>query len=306
MGLPERGRRVEDVLLVRVVVGERHLEPDPAVEPAELQEGCERIGGVVTEHMHGCAGRPRQIRFLQSLRELQALVQLGAVCLPQELPRLRQILHSITIPPHTRRVSPVMWRASSLRRKATAFAMSSGCASRLNGVCILVRRRLFSGVSAISAVSVIPGATTLNRKPWGPNSTASDFVALTSAALAAAYASSWGGGALSAKMLARFTTAPCPAAAKLGSTAWISLSGALRWSARCASSSDSDRVLNALGMIRELALLTRAVTGPKRPTARSTSVIAPAGSVTSAFTAAARPPPAAMVSTTCCAPPSSR
>ena len=74
-------------------------------------------------------------------------------------------------------------------KNSTALAMSSGIALRPSGMGDGPRAASPESSRLLTAgVSTLPGATALTRMPWGPYSTASDLVRLTSPAFAAPYA----------------------------------------------------------------------------------------------------------------------
>src|SRR6185295_7832023 len=83
------------------------------------------------------------------------------------------------IPPLTSIRCPLIHFASSVQRKATTPPMSSARPTRPRGDKEL-RRFFISGllriVALLKSVSIGPGATTLTRIPFGPNSFARYFV----------------------------------------------------------------------------------------------------------------------------------
>ena len=79
-------------------------------------------------------------------------------------------------PPLTDSVAPVMKPASSLARKATARAISSGLPSRPTGMPDMMDFMASAGTAATMSVSNYPGATAFTVMPLGASSRASALV----------------------------------------------------------------------------------------------------------------------------------
>jgi hypothetical protein len=82
----------------------------------------------------------------------------------------------ITSPPSTASTWPVMNAASSLARKATAWAISSVVPNRPSGVLEVISAWRASGRSWVSSVRTKPGATALQVIPRDASSRAVAFV----------------------------------------------------------------------------------------------------------------------------------
>src|SRR5215471_21816841 len=133
--------------------------------------------------------------------------------------RLRSCPQLIVRPPLTLTVWPVTNDASSEARKATTLATSPGWPSRRNGIALVRASRSFGPANdANSAVSVGPGHTQLTLTWWRAISLASDLVKAMTPPLAAEYTASPDEPTRPASE-PRFTTAPPPCWAMIGSTA---------------------------------------------------------------------------------------
>src|SRR5215213_1102121 len=96
---------------------------------------------------------------------------------PLSLPRAS--LQSVTLPPATSSVTPVIQEELSEARKRVASATSSGVPSRLSGICSEICRCCSSGMKRrVRSTSTVCGARQLTRMPCLPTSFATWLVSM--------------------------------------------------------------------------------------------------------------------------------
>jgi len=104
--------------------------------------------------------------------------------------------------------APLAHDASGDARYTTAAATSSGSATRLNGLCALIRSpAAVASSSTVMSVATYPGATDATVMPCGASATASDWPNACSPALLAPYAG-WAGSPRNAPRDPTFTIRP--------------------------------------------------------------------------------------------------
>jgi hypothetical protein len=104
--------------------------------------------------------------------------------------------------------APLAHDASGEARYTTAAATSSGSATRLKGLCALIRSpAAVASSSTVMSVATYPGATDATVTPCGASATASDWPNACSPALLAPYAG-WAGSPRNAPRDPTFTIRP--------------------------------------------------------------------------------------------------